>query len=188
MVNSGRPKVFGIGFHKTGTSSLGRALSLLGYRVADVQGVWNEDIAEKAQEIAFSVVDKFDAFEDNPWPLLYRELDEHYPGSKFILTLRPSDEWIRSVVNHFGNESTPMRKWIYGVGSPLGNEAVYLNRYGQHNQDVIDYFKGREESLLQMHITEGDGWDKLCGFLGEPIAGGDFPHTNKAVDLEPRTC
>ncbi len=28
-----RPKVFGIGFHKTGTTSLGRALRALGYRV-----------------------------------------------------------------------------------------------------------------------------------------------------------
>ena len=39
--------MFGIGFHKTGTSSLGRALSMLGYRVADVQGVWDQDIAEE---------------------------------------------------------------------------------------------------------------------------------------------
>jgi|TARA_B100002003_G_scaffold251824_1_gene297905 hypothetical protein len=184
MVNSGRPKVFGIGFHKTGTSSLGTALSMLGYRVAGVQGAWNQDIAEKAQDIAFSVVDEFDAFEDNPWPLLYRELDEHYPGSKFILTLRPSDEWIRSVVNHFGNESTPMRKWIYGVGSPVGNEAVYLNRYRKHNQDVTAYFAGRDESLLHMHITKGDGWDKLCEFLGEPIPDGDFPDINKAAHLK----
>jgi hypothetical protein len=47
MGKSDRSKVFGIGFHKTGTSSLGRALSMLGYRVADVQGVWDQDIAEE---------------------------------------------------------------------------------------------------------------------------------------------
>ena len=184
MSNSARAKVFGIGFHKTGTSSLGTALTLLGYRVAGVQGIWDPNIASKVHEIAFSVADQFDAFQDNPWPVLYRELDKRYPGSKFILTLRSTQEWIASVVQHFGSETSPMREWIYGVGNPLGNESIYVSRYETHNMQVIDYFKERPGSLLQMHITEGDGWRELCPFLELEMPDCEFPDVNKASDLE----
>lgn len=178
-----QPKVFGIGFHKTGTSSLGAALSILGYRVTDVQGIWDPDIASNVYDTAFSVVDKFDAFQDNPWPILYRELDERYPGSKFILTTRPTEEWITSMVRHFGREVTPMRTWIYGVGSPLGNEAIYVDRYESHNRNVMEYFSERRGSLLQMRITAGDGWRKLCSFLDRSIPEGEFPNVNKAIPI-----
>ena len=108
-----KTKVFGIGFHKTATTSLAKALSYLGYRVTGPNWVDNPNPAEKVYKMAFELANKFDAFQDNPWPTLYKELDRKFPGSKFILTLRPSDEWIRSVVNHFGNEETPMREWIW---------------------------------------------------------------------------
>ena len=74
--------------------------------------------------MAFKLANRFDAFQDNPWPILYKELDRQFPDSKFILTLRPSDEWIRSVVSVFGDEETAVREWIYGVGHPKGNEDV----------------------------------------------------------------
>ena len=60
--------------------------------------------------MAYAMVEQFDAFEDNPWPLLYRELDERFPGSKFILTRRPTENWINSQVKDFattGNADAP---------------------------------------------------------------------------------
>ena len=79
-------------------------------------------IARDVEVLAFEQLDRYDAFQDNPWPLLYRELDERCPGSRFVLTLRPTQDWLDSVVHHFGAKDTPMREWIYGVGHPLGNE------------------------------------------------------------------
>ena len=29
-------------------------------------------------------------------------------------------------------------------------------------------------------LPEGDGWEKLCGFLGYPVPAKPFPHANKA--------
>ena len=81
-----KAKVFCIGFHKTGTTSLELALKKLGYRVTGSFGTKDPDIAEKVHEMAYAMVPEYDAFEDNPWPILYRELDERFPGSKFILT------------------------------------------------------------------------------------------------------
>lgn len=177
-------KVFGIGFHKTGTSSLGRALSLLGYKVRGEAGISNPNIALEVEKIAFRLAEKFDAFQDNPWPILYQQLDQKYPNSKFILTIRDTDSWIKSVVKHFGTKDTPMRKWIYGVGHPQGNEDIYIERYQRHNQEVLEYFKDRPNDLLVINLAEGTEWEKLCSFLNKTIPNVPFPHSNKGYNRD----
>ena len=175
-------KVFCIGFHKTGTTSLEKALELLGYRVTGPNGTKDPDIAAKVHDMADELVAKYDAFQDNPWPVLYREMDEKYPGSKFILTMRSPESWILSQVRDFGLRETPMRRWIYGddAGCPEGNEDVYVERYERHNREVLEYFEGRPDSLLVLDLPKGDGWPELCAFLGEPVPDKPFPHANKA--------
>ena len=174
-------KVFCVGFHKTGTSSLGAALDRLGYRVAGPFGVRDPDIAAYAMDEAFRRAAAHDAFQDNPWPLLYRELDERFPDSRFILTVRPEDEWMQSVLAHFGGRSTPMREWIYGdgAGDPVGHEAVYLDRHRRHVDDVRRHFAGRPADLLVMDLGEGDGWPQLCDFLAMDVPDEPFPHANR---------
>lgn len=169
-------KIFCVGFHRTGTSSLRAALERLGYRVCGSVGTEEPDIAARARDIAFGLLDRYDAFEDNPWPILYRELDQRCPGSRFILTTRPSDAWLRSVTRFFGSKTTPMREWIYGAGSPLGNGPRYVERFERHNREVLEYFRDRPEDLLVLRITEGQGWRELCGFLGHEAPREPFPH------------
>jgi len=177
----GNGKVFGIGFHKTGTTSLGRALEILGYRVCGPVHTRNSQIQKEVYDIAFNLTPHYDAFQDNPWPIIYNELDIAYPGSKFILTVRPANKWIQSVTNHFGATDTPMRQWIYGVGHPVGNEGIYLDRYQNHIRAVKSYFKYRPGDVLVLNITGGEGWQKLCPFLEKPIPSVDFPHANKGT-------
>lgn len=166
--------------------SLEKALTILGYRVTGPNGFNDPDIAKNAHQMAAELVPQFDAFQDNPWPLLYREMDLLHPGSKFILTLRPSEEWLASAVRFFAAGSTPMREWIYGAGSPLGNEKTYIKRYETHNDAVLHYFKERPDDLLILRITAGDGWEKLCPFLGKEIPAVPFPHINKATNVSRR--
>jgi hypothetical protein len=111
-----KPKVFCIGFPKTGTSSMGVALKKLGYKVTGPNGVNDPDICEHALSMALELAEQYDAFQDDPWPQLYREMDEHYPRSKFILTLRDPNSWIASQIRHFGVKDVPLRRWVYGVG------------------------------------------------------------------------
>jgi hypothetical protein len=179
-------KVFGIGFHKTGTKSLAAALRQLGYSVTGPNGVDNPNISRDVYGMAFGLVERHDAFQDNPWPILYKEPDERYPGSKFILTLRPTKNWIKSMVQHFGEARTPMREWIYGVGCPLGNEDVYVARYERHNREVMEHFLSRPNDLLVLRLTDGDGWATLCPFLGEAIPKVDFPQVNRGSDRTKR--
>jgi hypothetical protein len=172
-------KVFGIGFHKTGTSTLGVALRKLGYKVCGDRLELVDTLIQDDLSSALKLVEEYDAFQDNPWPLLYKELDFRYPNSKFILTLRDERKWIKSVVNHFGKKHTMMREWLYGIGFPEGNEHIYLDRYRKHNQEVLEYFQDRSDNLLVVSWEQGDGWKELCSFLGKPLPDMPFPHVNK---------
>ena len=141
-------------------------------------GVHDPHIATNASRLIHSLVPKYDAFQDNPWPVFYRELDQCYPGSRFILTVRPPDEWIDSAVCHFGTRDTPMRDYIYGVGHPRGNEAIFLDRYCRHNDEVREYFRQRSDDFLTMDITGGAGWEALCAFLEVNRPDTMFPKRN----------
>ncbi len=180
---AGDGKIFCVGFHKTGTTSLAAALTCLGYRVTGPNWIANPNIRVEALNLALSLVPQYDAFQDNPWPILFRELHQEFPHAKFILTTRPPDEWIRSVVQHFGTETTPMREWIYGPGhgSPLGSEELYIARLTEHNRAVLEYFQRAPYSLLHFRITAGDGWEALCSFLDKPVPSSPFPYLNAAT-------
>lgn len=173
-------KIFGIGFHKTGTKTLKKALEILGYDVTGPNGVNDANIGEDLYSLIDELVPKYDAFQDNPWPVVYRYLDERYPGSRFILTMRDSDDWVASVVRYFGRKTTPMRKMIYGAGSPVGYEALYQKRFEEHNKEVLAYFSDKPERLLVLNFFEHDGWEKLCRFLGKEIPDVPFPHENRS--------
>ena len=165
--------------HKTGTTTLGLALIDLGYKVLGARTDLADDLFNGNIDKVLNISQPFDALQDVPWALLYKELDRKYPGSKFILTTRDENKWIRSVLNHFKDTYIPLHEWIYGVKTAMGNEEVYLTKYNVHYKEVQQYFKDREEDLLILSLTEGDGWEKLCKFLNKDIPKKKFPHSNK---------
>jgi len=183
-----RPKVFCIGFHKTGTTSVKDALKILDYRVAGPFGRNDRNIASTVEATARALVPQFDAFQDNPWPMIYRFLDKAFPGSKFILTVRPTEKWLSSVSEHFIEGTPPMREWIYGPGraSPIGNETAYVERYERHNREVQEYFEGRASDFLVFNLSGGDGWEELCAFLDHPVPTRPFPWRNSKTKREQR--
>lgn len=187
-----RPKIFCVGFHKTGTTSFGRALRTLGFRVRKGMNfnrpgkriVIPEPVTlEKVEEVALRLVPRYAAFEDNPWPLMFRRLDEEYPGSRFILTRRESASWIRSAANYFGTKTNPMFDLIYGRRDfcIAGNEEEAVARYERHNADVLEHFRGRGEDLLIWDLASAQSWDRLCDFLECPVPRQPFPHAKNSA-------
>ncbi len=175
-------KVFVIGFHKTGTTSMGAALQALGYHLD--QRHWKAEVAALPAPLtkpalaarALEIAATADAFEDNPWPLLFAEMDTAFPGSKFILTRRNPKAWLASITEHFGAKSSPLRQLIYGAnaGAPQGNGQRYLYRYQQHIEYVLQYFAGRPDDLLIVEL-ESANWAELCRFLHKPELQRPFP-------------
>jgi len=181
---SARSKVFGVGFSKTGTKSLAASLTILGYSVTGPNQTYNPHIAQQYLSICNELAEQFDAFQDNPWPLVYQQMCEKYPESKFILTIRPPAEWYASILRHFGSASSPMRELVYGAGrgSPVGNEAHYIAAYHAHNDAVRNYFRDKPGRLLIFELCSGAGWSDLCNFLQVPTPQVSFPVENTAKE------
>jgi len=53
-------------------------LSILGYRVTGPNGTENQNIADEVREMVWRAPEEFDVFQENPWPVLCREVDERY--------------------------------------------------------------------------------------------------------------
>lgn len=175
-----KPHVFCIGWHKTGTTTLGLALLELGYSVLGARLDLYKQLQAGDVRSVLDIAGDFDALQDVPWAALFRELDERYPGSRFILLEREPESWLRSAKRHFSDTYIPLHEWLYGKGVLEGNEDLYRKRYEEHNQLVKEYFTNRSEDLLIMNLQEEDDWEKLCKFLDCDIPKKKFPHSNKA--------
>lgn len=181
-----RARVFGIGLNKTGTSTLGACGAILGYRCSSCDRALLEDVVRRRDLARLrQVAAGHDLFEDWPWPLVYREMDALFPGSRFILTVRRSAEaWLDSLLRH-SLRTHPWRhcrKLAYGYHFPHRHRQAFLDFYRRHNQAARDYFHGRPGDFLEVCWEDGDGWDKLCGFLQQPLPAAPFPHVNRGAD------
>ena len=183
-----RPKVFCIGFHKTGTTSLYAALTGLGYRVSGTVGhhLPAQRLAKEGAQLCIDTARKFDAVEDMPWPLFFRDLDKAFPGSKFVLTSREPESWFASIDRHFGEMDTAMHQFVYGAGNGRAREAKerWIAVMTGHNEAVRAHFAERPADLLEMDLANGDGWEKLALFLGVAAPSTPFPAKNKSSDRE----
>lgn len=192
-------KVLGVGLSKTGTTSLNRALELLGLKSVHF-GTRLFDVLNGTDDHPdFRRYDDVDAVTDLPEAWFYREILAAYTNCKAILTVREVDSWWRSVSHHF-NIVFPvrppedahrkctveearmndfrrcLRNNVYG--SVVAHEFLYKRRFLEHMDRVRADIP--PDRLLVMDITRGDGWETLCPFLGAkepPIA---FPYEGRA--------
>lgn len=174
-------KVLGIGLSKTGTTSLNAALCLLG-----IPSVHFPPSIEQ--------LENYDGGTDISVAIAYRELDRLYPGSKFILTIRKPQSWLRSFKEHrrkmlqkYGEDK--IAPWIKNLAQKCYGQwefdpVVYLATYQEHLYSVLEYFRERPGDLLILNICDGQGWHKLCDFLNCDIPNTPFPHSNQAKTIE----
>lgn len=179
-------KIIGVGFQKTGTSTLREALKILGYKVKDTTPRALIPILKGDFSKIRKILSGYDAMEDTPWYIIYRELDQMYSGSKFILTIRDADSWYTSVSKHIGDLRAAHHEWIYGRGKglPKNYREHAIAVYNKHNEEVMNYFSDRPDDLLVLDFTKGDRWEKLCAFLGKEVPGIPFPHYNRTSEIE----
>lgn len=177
-------KVFGIGLNKTGTTTLKVCLEKIGYKVKGCDLELTRCATKSNLESIYETVRQYDGFQDWPWPLVYEEIDQRYPNSKFILTTRSDSEtWFQSLKKHANRTGpTEYRKLVYGHEMPHGRKEHHIEIYKRHNEEVLNYFKGRDDDLLTVCWETGTGWEELCGFLDADIPDVPLPHAKKSPD------
>lgn len=192
LLTEARPRVWGIGLTRTGTTSLNSALQVLGYNSMH----W--------PTIGALLYGDLEAATDESVSAVYRFLDLRYPGSKFIVTERSEADWIRSAARNRGRSAKNVReflgrrlqdlhpaqkdRWVEIqftqmtlYGSVRFDKAKFLAGFRRYHQQLFEYFARREQDLLRLRICDGDGWDKLCRFLDHPLPSEPFPHENAAA-------
>ena len=145
-------KVFGIGLSKTGTTSLTRALRVLGYRATHFP-LSALRCSSEVPQLAVDRIRKRDAFTDTPIPHFYRELDRFFPGSKFVLTVRNVESWLDScAINHVWPGSFVHDKAIRNqrhvrallylhhalYGSVWFDRDTFRRSYMRHHEEVLE--------------------------------------------------
>lgn len=187
-------KIIGIGLPKTGTTSLHHALRRLGYD--SIHTPTDRRTAEQIRrgDYRLEVLERHDAISDIPIPAIFPQLDVAFPGSRFILTMRDEDSWIQSQKGAWFNARPPApsttralyRGMLYGVID--FNEERFRWVYRDHLRRVSEHFSGeRDDDLLTLDLAKGDGWERLCAFLGVPEPDEPFPRSNtKEREIRPR--
>jgi hypothetical protein len=176
-------KVFGIGLEKTGTTTLGRALEILGYQrhkgfdLDLLQQVKGGNVSK-----ALEVAEDYDNFENYPWPLIYEDLFARFPESKFILTIRTTPlRWFNSM-SHHARRTGPSeeRQLIYGHSMPNLFEREDIAFYENHVKNVKKFFDSHDATrLLTACWAHEEGWEPICKFLDKPVPEQEFPHLNR---------
>jgi hypothetical protein len=96
-------KIFGIGLSRTGTKSLTSALHVLGLKA--IHYPEDETTLRELTEgnYQFSLLEHFDGITDITVSAFYPQLDQLFPNSKFILTVRDKESWLKSLEKHWFN-------------------------------------------------------------------------------------
>jgi hypothetical protein len=169
-----KSKIWGLGLSRTGTTTLTYLLNQIGYNhihypTDDEMMSFNNDGAS-----------------DIPVIPKYKKLDAQFPNSKFILTTRDKEKWLKSMSTYLErkrnwNQSTRqvnIRIDVYK--EPFFVYEVYDRVFDEHERKVKEYFKNRPETLLILNIVDGvDKPQKLLDFLGVDAKMDEFPHRNE---------
>lgn len=187
--------VIGAGLGRTGTMSLKLALEHVGfgpcYHMSEVFAQARRNLplwlgAIHGQPDWDEIFAGFAATTDYPACTYWRQLSQHYPKAKVILTVRDADGWFESVNKTIfaeGGPSTsaegPMAEFMHGavIGDFVGRirDREFMTAYFERrNAEVIAALP--PERLLV--FRPGDGWEPLCRFLGVAVPAQPYPRVN----------
>jgi len=166
--------IWGIGLPKTGTASLCRALTQLGFRTQHHSPFILESLQRDFRGLdAIVMINPFD------FPIFAKL----YPHSRFIYTERDCDSWLESAHDHMNvrhrdrtGTSNYWRLRLFGAIHPTREE--FLSTRARLEQLINSHFRDHPQDLLKLRINEGEGWNQLCPFLQKPIVDAPFPRAN----------
>ena len=175
-------KIICIGFNKTGTLSLNKALLSLGldskHRYFGKEQIPDIMLANRsAGRKLLDGMESADCIMDF-YPQYFKELHEQYPNCKFILTTRNKKDWLRSRTAHVKrNQKNPN----YKGGWLKVEKHAWSREWDQYHSKVLSHF-GDNPDFLVLDICAGQGFEKLCPFLSLPIPDTPFPELNRTPD------
>ena len=193
-------KVIGAGFGRTGTASLKLALEkLLGgpcHHMSEVLGnagqvdMWLDAAAGKPDWDA--IFDGYVATVDFPTSFYWRELADHYPEAKIVLSVRDPERWFESTQETIFSprlgELSADTKWSRMAEATIGahfpcpqdDREGMVAAFNAH-ADAVKAAFGPDRLLV---FEARQGWAPLCELLGVPEPDEPYPHINSKAEFE----
>lgn len=195
-------QVIGAGFGRTGTNSLKLALEQLGFgpchHMFEIRDHpeqlhhWQAAAAGRRPDW-YKVFEGYTAQVDWPGARYWRELADHFPAAKVILTTRSADSWFDSV------QATIYPSMRDRATRPSEHDRARAEM--AYQTIVQQIFDGRMDdrehaiAVFRNHIAEvqrsipdqrlltyrvAEGWEPLCRFLGVPVPEAPYPRVNSS--------
>lgn len=187
-------KVIGAGMGRTGTASLKVALEQLGlgrcYHMSEI--LQNPEYIPDWMDAANGnpdwdrIYNGYAATMDNPGCQFWRELAQHYPQAKVILTVRDPERWFEST-----NETIHSEEFARAIKNTPWGEMVHKTVYDamdnrmQDKAFMVSFFKNRTREIINTISPERllvyevkQGWEPLCDFLDVAVPETEFPRVN----------
>lgn len=208
-------EVIGAGFGRTGTLSLKLALEQLGHGPCYHMVETLQHPEHDAQWLALAkgktndwraILDGYGACVDWPSIMIWKDLVAAYPDAKVILTLRDPERWYASASNTiFARMLEYQERRAASDGNAIGLgrhthmrmiKAVVVDKAfgGSLERDhAMAVFNAHNEEVRRTVPSErlliyesGEGWDRLCAFLGVPVPQAPYPKINTTDDFAAR--
>jgi len=176
-------RVFNVSLHKSATMSMWQAFSSLGFSSIHFPHRFFDAYRKGELDQCAELREDNKAYSDLPITFMYRKLFRLFPDARFILVVRPFEQWIESLRTHldriaYDNRDTELHAHFYGypITSRDFDEQVCWNTYRRHHEDVQAFFskRGNFLSLKLADLT----WEPLCSFLNRPVPDEPFPRIN----------
>ncbi|NNC37915.1 MAG: sulfotransferase family protein [Acidimicrobiales bacterium] len=191
-------QVFSAGFGRTGTMSLKLGLQELGFgpchhmlevveNGAEQVPMWNA--AHDGQADFDAIYKGYRSAVDWPTAAFWRELSEHYPDAKIILSSRSAESWydsfsqtILAVLMDEDNWPAPAVEWFKMAGRicidrSLGGKTDKESMIAAFNAHEAEVKAVIPANNLLVHEAK-EGWPSLCAFLGVPEPVTPYPRTH----------
>lgn len=170
-------KVFCIGYNKTGTTTIGKSLEMLGYRNTSFnKKVFSKYYKNNKIEKVLDYTARFDSADDLPWLKvdMIPILDRTFPKSKFIYLTRDEESWKES-----------LSEWSFNRTGKYPDIESELKQFRNHKAFVFDYFENRDnEDFIILDVRDPVGFKKLADFLDKKTDREGFPHFNETKTMK----
>ena len=216
MRKPAKEKIFCISFQRTGTTSVGRFFKDHGFKVAGYDPKRSTDwsvlrfTGDYEAIFASEHFKKNQVFEDNPWweEDFYKFLYHRFPGSKFVLLTRNSDNWFNSMLSHSGGKAPGnsfrhakiYRREVefyrlfpemdyYERMSDIDNlldlgeshRSHYVSLYETRNKEIKDFFDAYDPAaLFSCCLEDEEKWIKMGAFFNIEVTSSYDSHVNKS--------
>jgi len=132
---------------------------------------------------------------DYPGAQFWRQIADHYRDAKVLHTVRDPDQWFDSTQatifapGSFSDNPPPHLAKFFGfIRTEFGDrihERSFMTDYFRRHSEEVERTIPKERLLVH---EAGEGWDRLCSFLGVPVPGTPFPHTNTSGEFRARVA